>query len=138
MMNDEDREVSGELMRDENGRFVKGMSGNPAGRPKGTRNHIVQLRENTELALRDYLASPDKQKLALAALDRLFRIALSADDKEAMQAMKLLFDKVLPNAKGGADDGEKVAQKPIAIQIVNQTSEKATTPVTIIDTDAAE
>ena len=121
--------------RDEHGRFIKGQSGNPAGRQKGSRNHIVRLRETTEHALRDYLASPSNQKRAMAALDRIFRIAEQGEDKEALQAMKLLFDKVLPQARGGNEDAEGMKQRPIAIQIVNQTSDTATSPITVVDVD---
>lgn len=38
--------VSGELVqRDEKGRFPKGTSGNPLGRPKGSRNKTTLIRE---------------------------------------------------------------------------------------------
>lgn len=40
------KEVAGELVpRDDSGRFPKGVSGNPAGRPKGSRNKTTVLRE---------------------------------------------------------------------------------------------
>jgi hypothetical protein len=128
MTHETNEPLSGELVRDEKGRFPKGVSGNPAGRPKGTKNQITALRQNTELALRDYMASPDNARKAIKAIDRLITMASEGD----MQAMKLLFDKVLPNARAGADEGEASKQKPVAIQIIQQTAEKATSPVTVL------
>jgi hypothetical protein len=132
----EDKPLEGELVRDGKGRFIAGQSGNPAGRPKGTRNQITQLRENTELALRDYMSSPENARKAIKAMDALFEQAAQGE----IAAMKLLFDKVLPNVRAGADDGGTESQKPVAIQIINQTSDKATSPVkiTTIDEDGNE
>ena len=117
--------------RDGKGRFVKGASGNPAGRPIGTRNQITTLRENTELALREYLATTAAQTKAHKAIDRCMNIALDGDDKQAIQAMKLIFDKIMPNARPQEDKGSE-KQTPVAIQIVNQTAESAGQPVKVV------
>ncbi|MHC4372119.1 MAG: DUF5681 domain-containing protein [Planctomycetota bacterium] len=127
-------EKQGELVRDEKGQFVKGVSGNPLGRPKGSRNHIVALRENTEMALREYMSTPANAKKALKAMDQLFEQAAQGE----IAALKLLLDKVLPNVRAGSDEGGSEKQKPVAIQIINQTSEKATTPVSIVDVTPLE
>jgi hypothetical protein len=133
MSDDKDKPLEGGLVRDNKGRFVAGQSGNPLGRPRGTRNQITQLRENTELALRDYISSPENARKALKALDQLFSQAADGD----IGALKLLLDKVLPNVRAGADDGGGEKQKPVAIQIIQQTSDKATTPMKVntIDED---
>jgi hypothetical protein len=123
----EDKPLEGELVRDDKGRFLKGTSGNPAGKPKGSKNHLVALRRNTEVALREYMSTPENAKKALKALDALFTQAADGE----LAAMKLLFDKILPQARAGSDEGEGEKQRPVAIQIVNQTSDKATSPVTI-------
>jgi hypothetical protein len=125
----EDKPLEGELVRDDKGRFLKGQSGNPAGRKKGSRNHIVALRESTEIALREYMSTPENAKKALKAMDALFEQAAQGE----IAAIKLLLDKVLPQARAGADDGEGEKQRPVAIQIVNQTSDQATTPMSIVD-----
>lgn len=119
------------------GKFVKGQSGNPAGRPVGSRNQITVLRENTELALRRYMDSPARAALAQKALDRLFKMSVEGNDKEALQAMKILFDKILPNAKSGIED-KSGSKRPIAIQIINQTDKSAGSPVVLIDGEAEE
>ncbi|MHC4372175.1 MAG: DUF5681 domain-containing protein [Planctomycetota bacterium] len=134
MATDNPDDKKGAMVRNEKGHFVKGYSGNPLGRPKGTRNQITQLRENTELALRDYISSPENARKALKALDQLFSQAADGD----IQALKLLLDKVLPNVRAGADDGGGEKQKPVAIQIVNQTSDKASNPMTIVDVKPLE
>jgi hypothetical protein len=136
MTDETDEPLGGELVRDDKGRFVKGQSGNPLGRKKGSRNHIVALRENTEMALREYMSTPENAKKALKAMDALFEQAAAGE----VGAIKLLLDKILPNVRAGADEGEGEKQRPVAIQIVNQTSEKATSPVkiTTIDEDGNE
>ena len=123
--------------RDNNGRFLPGQSGNPAGRAIGSKNHIVMLRENTELALREYLGSPASRKKAMKAIDRCMTIALNGEDKQALGAMKLLFDKLLPNASATADS-EGAKQRPVAITIVNQTKESSGSPVTVIEGESVE
>jgi hypothetical protein len=133
---DNDTPLSGEMVRDDKGRFVAGKSGNPSGRPKGTKNQITQIRQNTELALREYMSSPDNARKALKVMDVLFEKASDGD----VSAIKLLLDKVLPQARAGADENDGEKQKPVAIQIINQTSDKASSPVkiTTIDPDGNE
>jgi hypothetical protein len=125
------------VQRNEKGHFVKGSSGNPAGRPQGAKNHIVMLRENTELALREYLASPASAKKALEAIDRCMTIAIEGDAKQALGAMKLLFDKLLPNAKASEEAGGG-KQRPVAITIINSTDGDAGSPVTVIDGESVD
>jgi hypothetical protein len=128
-----DKPLEGALVRDDRGRFLKGQSGNPAGRKKGSKNHLVALRQSTEIALREYMSTPENARRALNAIDQLFRQAEEGD----LTALKLLLDKILPQARAGSDEGGAEKQRPVAISIINQTADKATTPVTIntIDED---
>lgn len=124
-------------VRDQHGRFVKGSSGNPAGKPAGTKNHITQLRQDTEHALRDYLASPANQVKAMKGIDRIFQIMETGDDKEAIGAFKVLMDRILPNVKQHTEDQAKGASRPVVLQIVNHTGDNAP-PVQVIDGEAEE
>jgi hypothetical protein len=120
------------------GPWKPGQSGNPAGRKKGSKNKITVLRQNTELALRKYLDNPRRAALAYAALDRVFDIALNGEDKEALQASKIVLDKMLPNAKAETEGDSKGSGKPIQIQIVNQTEQAAGKVVTVIEGEIAD
>jgi hypothetical protein len=121
-------------IRDQHGRFVKGASGNPEGRPAGTRNHIKQLQQDTEHALRDYLATPANQVRAMKGIDRIFHIMEHGGEKEAVSAFKVLFDRILPNVKQQEEGESKGQQRPVVLQIVNHTGDNAP-PVRVIDGD---
>ena len=88
----------------ESSRFVAGVSGNPTGRPKGSRNKITLLKESLELMLRDR-AAPDLP----AVLDKAVELAVSGD--RAM--IKLLLE--LHMAKGTADKENAVEKVEITI-----------------------
>lgn len=60
-------------------KFTKGLSGNPRGRPKGIKDRRVALREKL---------TPHADDL----IETVIRYALSGD----MQAIKLVFDRVIP------------------------------------------
>ena len=100
------------------GQFPKGVSGNPAGRPKGSKNAITLLRQSLELQLREQ-AGPDMGSV----LEKCIELALDGDTR----MIKLLLD--LHMTKGGNDEakgGEKVA-----IQI-NSAPTAPTPEITII------
>jgi hypothetical protein len=106
------------------GQFPRGVSGNPAGRPKGSKNKITLLKQSMELQLREE-ASPDMG----AVLQKAVELALEGD----RQMIKLLLDKHM--SSGPTDDAkgsEKVAiqinSSPVAskpdIKVVNQPIEE--------------
>lgn len=64
-----------ELIRDENGRFVPGVSGNPGGRPKKDESLTAALREKV-----------DKQTIA----DKLIELAMDGD----IVALKYVYDRI--------------------------------------------
>jgi Family of unknown function (DUF5681) len=93
------------------GQFPVGVSGNPAGRPKGSKNRIVQLRQDLEVALREHV-NVDAVK---GIIDVMVAQALEGD----VSAAKMILDKVLPNAR---DADEESGQAPtIKVVIENAT-----------------
>jgi len=110
--------------RDEGGRFVQGQSGNPKGKPKGTKHWITTERENLELVLRQYLGDKKQMNKAMQAVDRLFQLAIEAEDKVAVQAMKVLLDKVLPSPKSAEEVTEDKA--PSVHIVIENTTDKVT------------
>lgn len=69
-------------MRDNKGRFKRGSSGNPKGRPKGSTNSVTRLRH----ALADDIDG---------VIDSVVQAALNGDTAAA----KLLLDRVIPTLK---------------------------------------
>lgn len=81
--------VSGELVRNGEGQWVEGTSGNPKGRPKGSKNRITLLKMQTEEAWRDRNAA----RLD-TVLDMILQDALDGDKG----ARKMIFDAVISKA----------------------------------------
>lgn len=115
-------------IRDENGRFVKGQSGNPAGKAKGVKNAMTLERLAFERALRQYVAEPENAEKLLRGIDRVLDIAVMGEkDKDTISAMKLLLDRVMPAMPPNvADEAEKADTR---LQIVIQTNPDAKVPV---------
>lgn len=76
------------------GKFLKGVSGNPAGRTKGAKNKITLERLLLEEKLREAL-SIEGPKL----MRRAVRMALSGNDR----VMRVLLDKMLATPRGEED-----------------------------------
>ena len=85
-------------------RFQPGKSGNPAGRPKGSKNAITLLKQSLELQLREQ-AAPDLG----AVLDKAVELALEGNP--AM--IKMLLE--MHMSKGPNDESH--ASEKVAIQI---------------------
>lgn len=120
------------IQRDEKGRFIPGQSGNPAGKAKGLKNYITHERLMLEAALRDYVADPNQAERLLQGIDRVLRIAIDGDEKNALTAMKLLLDRVMPAAPPKEqEEAEKLDKR---LQIIIQTNPDAKVPVqTVIE-----
>jgi hypothetical protein len=106
----------------EKGKFLPGISGNPTGRPKGSRNQITLLKESLELSLREQ-AAPDIGKV----LGKAVELALDGD----RTMIKLLLE--LHMAKGVAEK-EGAAEK-VTINIETSGPVKTVKPVDIIDAE---
>ena len=75
--------------------FQKGISGNPNGRPKGSKNKITLMKLALEGELRTQMKPHMAQILSVA-------IQKAIDGDQAM--IKLLLDKTLPTTKASEDD----------------------------------
>lgn len=95
------------------GTFVKGVSGNPKGRTKGSRNNITLRRLETEESLRDFVAPHAK-----AILRKAIAMAIDGDQ----QMLKLLLDKMMSTLRN-EDVGES-RDTEIKVQINNLTVAK--------------
>lgn len=104
----------------ESGTFVKGVSGNPGGRPKGSRNKITLLKESLELQLREQ-AAPDIGKV----LQKAVELALEGD----RTMIKLLLE--LHMAKGVAEKENAVEKVEINIS----TEQPKTRTINVIDAE---
>lgn len=89
------------------GRFAKGASGNPSGRPPSARNQLAHHKLKLELAVRDGMS---KDKLA-KIISKMADMAIAGDTKAA----RLILDKFISSAV--APDAE-VEQKDNSIKIL--------------------
>jgi hypothetical protein len=112
-----------EVVRSPDGKFLPGKSGNPAGRPKGTKNRIKQLKEDMELVLREGV-NPDALKGILVSL-------VAEAQTGNVQAAKLILDKFMTNAKVEEERGEDTPE--IVISIKNLTRDEISVTGEVID-----
>ncbi len=106
--------VTPPVVRDEKGRFPAGVSGNPAGRTKGTKNEITLARLLLEKELREALT-----KKGPKLMHKAIRMALKGDDK----IMRVLLDKMLATPR--TDDDGATEDRDIQVVINNFTDPKA-------------
>lgn|SRR5690606_22661404 len=126
-----------DIVRDEKGRFPKGVSGNPKGKAKGVRNEITLMRLTLEKALREYIGNPANAEQLLAGIDRIIDIAVnSPDEKQAISAMKLLLEKVMPSMPPQVEQEAQEADK--RLQIIIQTNPDAKVPIQVINGEYEE
>ncbi len=80
-----------------------------------------------EAGLRDYIADPQRAKKLLLGIDRVLDIATLGEDKDAISAMKLLLDRVMPAMPPKeVEEAEKTDRR---LQIIIQTNPDAKVPV---------
>lgn len=96
----------GEIKRNPDGTFPKGVSGNPLGRPPSKRNQITNLKQDLEIAIRQGVKRQDIQDIVDAMIDEA--------KKGGVQAAKLILDKTISNAK----DAEEIKSEGGGVRVV--------------------
>lgn len=106
----------GKLVRNAEGQFIEGVSGNPKGRPKGSKNRITLLKMQTEEAWRER-----NQNALDAVLDLILQDALDGDKA----ARKMVFDAVISKANVQEDKSAGNKQEiKVHRMVVNQGDNK--------------
>lgn len=117
--------------RTENGQFPKGVSGNPAGRPKKQR--LIDLQRDLEIAVRESLSVERVQRI-------VEKIAVMAEGGD-LRAAKLILDKTISNAQPG-EDVDNAGGRTVVFRIENATftkePEKQAIEVKVIDVTEAK
>lgn len=100
--------------------FRPGESGNPAGRPKGTKNQITILKQSLELQLREK-AKSEMPKVLKKAIE----LALSGD----RMMIKLLLE--LHMSRQAHQEDESGGKSQVAVVIQNLTDQPVTQPISV-------
>ena len=95
----------GEVVRNPDGTFPKGVSGNPLGRPS-KKNQITELKQDLEIAVRNNVKRQD----VIDIVKSMVKLAKEG----SVQAAKLILDKTVSNAR----DTEEVQKDTGGIRIV--------------------
>ncbi|MDJ0764838.1 MAG: DUF5681 domain-containing protein [Myxococcota bacterium] len=109
------------------GQFPKGVSGNPAGRPRGAKNRITLLKQSLELAMREQ-AQPRMHNVMKQALN-----LAEAGDKDMI---KLLLN--LHMSRGSADEKEAKDKFEITINSEAPPHVEQTTVIEALEADYEE
>lgn len=104
-MSDDKKSVAA---RDSAGRFVKGSTGNPMGRPKGRKNHLVQLKQDLEIAVRENVTAKDVSKI----LKKMVEMAKEGDKGAA----KLILDRMISPARVDEDGNENLGGIKVVVE----------------------
>lgn len=101
-------------------KFQPGQSGNPQGRPKGTKNEITLLKQSLELRLRN------KAKHQIeAVLEKAIELALEGD----RMMIKLLLELHISKVQSQEDD--KGGKSQVAVVIQNLTDAPVNQPISV-------
>lgn len=101
-----------EVVRDKGGKFVKGTTGNPKGRPLGAKNRIVRAKQELEVLLREDIVNAEQ-------IRGIWLSMVAEAQNGNVSAAKLVLDKVMSNSKVDEDVSQEGSQ--ITIKIDNLT-----------------
>lgn len=100
--------------------WVKGQSGNPAGRLKGVKLKITEYKAELESAFRGYIANDVRRTRLFNTWDRMLSIVENGEDKDAIAAYRAFSLQVLSQLKPEEPTGEAGGGK-IILEIHNHT-----------------
>lgn len=112
------------VMRRPDGTFPKGVSGNPAGRKKGSKNQITLLRQSLELALREQASHNIREvldkamEMALEGHPGMIKLLLEMHMTKATSEDKEAKEKVSININSGS------APQPVQVEPIEATYEE--------------
>lgn len=107
-----------EVTKTNSGLWQPGQSGNPAGRPKGRKSQITQLKQELEIAVRDNLDPKAIRGILQAMADK----AMEGN----VGAAKLILDKVLSNAREAEE--ETTSSGKFVFEVANLTLKHPESP----------
>jgi len=108
-------------IRDESGQFLEGVSGNPKGRPVGSRSKLVKIKEKLEIAVREGIDADRIKRIVI-------KMANLAEDGD-VKAARLILDKFMSSGAASEDPEDPQQHRGITIKIVNATFAKQGAPV---------
>lgn len=100
------------VKRDQGGRFVKGYSGNPAGKPKGVKHRATLIKELIDASLADMLLDE-----FIPVMEQAILLAKKGD----RQMIKLLLNDMLGDVRKASNDESKRSGKYTQVIIDNLT-----------------
>ena len=89
--------------------WKKGESGNPSGRPKGSKNRLTLLRE---------AVLADAEEIVLENWEKIVRVTVQLAEAGDTTALKILWDRMIPSRK--AVDNDNADRKDFGIKIIVQ------------------
>lgn len=104
--------MSKDVATRKNTQFTKGQSGNPRGRPKGSKNKSTLLREAMQ-SKADRILSKE--------VPEVLKVVIRAAKAGDMSAAKMILDRAVPVKKADDGDGDN-GNKLVQITIQNLTS----------------
>ena len=107
--------------RDEKGKFIKGMSGNPEGRPEGTFSLVSLLKDELQKNIPQKAGKEEKITYALMLIKKALRKAVVDED---IQMIKDIFNRIDGMPKQNLELGVDETIGEVKIEIVKNKMEK--------------
>lgn len=107
------------VKRDDKGRFVKGFSGNPAGKPKGIKHRSTQIKQLIDASLADMLLDE-----FIPVMEEAIKLAKQGDRQMIKFVLGDLLNEVRKHNEEGKKRGDSYTQVIIENLTLDQLKEK--------------